>query len=127
MKLNQRQLSTRNKIERISKIFGIDPDWAVAVALTESSLGEFQLSPTGAKGVFQMTSIAMKDLLLEMEKKDDDLIDIFAGIAFLYTLLKRHKTIIEATKHFCDPNDISFYINKVMSYIDKLKEARSNI
>ena len=64
-----------------------------------------------------MSSIAMKDLSQEMAKYDDDLIDIVCGIAFLYLLLRRHKTIEEATAKFCDPADRSFYVNKVMSYM----------
>jgi membrane-bound lytic murein transglycosylase MltF len=96
--------------------------WPVAVAMTESSLGVNQKSPTGAKGVFQMTSIAMKDLLLEMENKNDDVVDILCGTAFLYLLLKRWGTIEEATAHYCDPKDRDFYVERVMNYIKLLTE-----
>ena len=87
--------------------------------MTESSLGLNQKSGTGARGVFQMTSIAMKDLLQEMEKQDSDIIDILCGIAFLYLLEKRWGTMEEATKHFCDPKDRDFYWNRVKGYIEE--------
>ena len=118
MNLNDKQSETYRKIVKISKIFGIDSKWPLAIAMTESSLGINQKSPTGCRGVFQMSSIAMKDLLYEMEKDDDDLIDIFAGIAFLRLLLKRWKTIEEATLHYCDPNDRDFYLKRVKDYME---------
>ena len=117
MNLTIKQLETKDKISQFAKIFGLDPSWATAIAMVESSLGISQCSPTGCRGVFQMSSIAMKDLSQEMAKYDDDLIDIVCGIAFLYLLLRRHKTIEEATAKFCDPADRSFYVNKVMSYM----------
>jgi len=120
MDLNQKQIDTKNKITFFAKLLGIDPAWAVAVAMTESSLGINQKSPTGARGVFQMTSIAMKDLLYEMENKDDDLIDLLCGILFLRLLYKRHGSIEKATAHFCDPNDRDFYIDKVKHYMETL-------
>jgi membrane-bound lytic murein transglycosylase MltF len=121
MELTTKQLEIKNKIVKIAEVIGLDPAWAVAIAMTESSLGLKQKSPTGCKGVFQMSSIAMKDLLKEMEKSDDDIIDITCGLAFLHLLLKRHKTIEEATKHFCDPADREFYVDRVMSYIYSFK------
>ena len=81
--MTPKQLNTKAKIETVAALFGIDPKWAVAVAMTESSLGENQVSPTGCSGVFQMSQIAMKDLLLQMRAMDDDLIDIVCGVAFL--------------------------------------------
>lgn len=117
MELNPKQLEIKDKIIQGAKAIGIDPNWVLAVAMTESSLGLNQRSPTGCKGVFQMSSIAMKDLLLEMEKQDDEVIDIACGVAFLYLLLKRHKTIDKATAHFCDPKDRLFYINRVHDYM----------
>lgn len=120
MELNPEQIDNKTKIETISKIFGIDPKWAVAVAMTESSLGLNQKSPTGCRGVFQMSQIAMKDLLQEMERQDDDLIDNFAGVAFLRLLLKRHGSIEGATGHFCDPKDRDFYIDRVKGYMISL-------
>lgn len=114
MTLNQKQIETRDKIRRIAAVFGIDPNWAIGVAMTESSLGLYQVSKTGARGVFQMTSIAMKDLLQEMERSDDDMIDGALGVAFLYLLKKRWGSEEDATAHFCDPADRHFYIDKVM-------------
>ncbi len=122
MRLNLKQQMTKATIEEIAHIFKIDSRWAVAVALTESSLGLNQKSPTGARGVFQMTSIAMKDLLWEMENKDDDLIDIVCGIAFLRLLLRRHGTLQDATERYCAPGDRDFYVKRVVDYMKELKE-----
>ena len=117
MILNKRQTDTASTIQKISEILGVDSKWTVAVAFVESSLGENQKSPTGCRGVFQMSSVAMKDLLLEMEKKDDDLIDICCGILYLRLLLKRHKTLEAATAKFCDPKDRSFYVDRVLEHM----------
>ena len=117
MKLNQRQLETKEKIIKIAEAIGLNPSWALAIAMTESSLGEKQKSPTGCRGVFQMSSIAMKDLLIEMEKADDDIIDIACGLAFLHLLLKRHKSFDNATAHFCDPNDKWFYVERMKKFM----------
>jgi len=123
MNLIPRQSETLAKVRRIAETMGVNPAWASAVAMVESSLGVNQKSPTGCRGVFQMSAIAMKDLLLEMEKSDDDLIDIACGIAFLHLLLKRHKTIENATAKFCDPNDRDFYVSKVVNYMEVFKTA----
>lgn len=119
--MNDKQLETAIKIERVAKALGVNPAWAAAVAMAESSLGLNQKSPTGCRGVFQMSAIAVKDLLLEMEKQDDDLIDIACGVAFLHLLFKRHKTIEAATAKFCDPKDRGFYIDRVKKYMAEFK------
>lgn len=124
MELNKRQLETKEKIIKIAEAIGLNPSWALAVAMTESSLGEKQKSPTGCRGVFQMSSIAMKDLLLEMEKADDDIIDIACGLAFLHLLLKRHKNFDNATAHFCDPKDKWFYIERMRNFMREFDEKR---
>lgn len=115
---NKKQTETKEKIQQIAESFGVDPSWAASVAMVESSLGLHQKSPTGCRGVFQMSGIAMKDLLYEMENVDDDLIDIACGILFLRLLLKRWGTMRKATEHYCDPNDRHFYMNKVEQYRD---------
>src|SRR4030042_343270 len=120
MELNPEQIDNKTKIEQIAGIFGIDPKWAVAIAMTESSLGLNQKSPTGCRGVFQMSGIAMKDLLQEMEKQDDDLTDIVCGVSFLRVLLRRHGTIEGATGKFCDPADKDFYIERVKEYMETI-------
>ena len=122
MNLTKRQLDTKAKIIKIAEVLGVDPIWAISIAMVESSLGEKQRSPTGCRGVFQMSSIAMKDLLQEMEKTDDDIIDITCGLAFLHLLFKRHKTIESATAKFCDPDDREFYISRVINYMEVLKQ-----
>ena len=118
MNLLDRQRECAAKIERVAGAMGVDPAWCKAVAMVESSLGAHQKSPTGCRGVFQMSKIAMTDLLIEMEKADDDLIDIACGIAFLHLLLRRHKTVEAATAKFCDPNDRGFYVDKVKKYME---------
>ncbi len=124
MELTAKQADVKAKIELVSNLFGIDSAWATAIATTESSLGIRQKSPTGCRGVFQMSSIAMKDLLIEMEKVNDDLVDIVCGIAFLRLLLKRWGTIDEATIHFCDPAVRKDYLTKVKYYIDFYKKEK---
>ena len=123
MNLDQKQLTTLMKIRTAAKLAEIDPDLAVGLAMTESSLGKAQESPTGAKGVFQMSTIAMKDLLQEMKKKDDDIIDILCGVAFLYLLTKRHGSTEAALSHYCDPKDRSFYMDRVKKFAEELKEV----
>jgi len=119
MELNKKQTDIKQKIEKLSEVFGIDPNWATAVAMVESSLGLHQKSPTGCRGVFQMSGIAMKDLLYEMENHDDDMIDIACGILFLRLLLRRWGTEEKATAHYCDPNDLYFYLDKVQKYMEE--------
>lgn len=122
MTLNDKQLETLEKIRRAAELLGVDPDWVAAVAMVESAMGKYQLSKTGAKGVFQMTSIAMKDLLNEMQRQDDDMGDILCGVLFLRLLLKRWKTEEEATGHFCDPADRGFYIDRMKKFRKELKD-----
>lgn len=122
MKLSQRQLEIKGHITTIAKALWIDPLWASAIAMVESSLGQRQKSPTGCVGVFQMSSVAMKDLLQEMSKQDDEFIDIACGVAFLYLLLRRHKTIENATAHFCDPADRFFYVERTKDYMKEFSQ-----
>ncbi len=117
MVLLKRQIEVKHDIERIAEALHVDPVWAVSIAMVESSLGESQKSPTGCRGVFQMSGIAMKDMLQAMTETGDDLVDIACGLAFLRLLLSRHKTIEEATAKFCDPADREFYADKVRTYM----------
>jgi hypothetical protein len=121
MNLLTKQIEVKDRIVKIATALGVNPLWAVSVAMVESSLGMYQKSPTGCRGVFQMSGIAMKDLLQEMEKVDDETIDIACGVAFLGLLLRRHKTVEAATAKFCDPNDRDFYIDKVIAYMKVFK------
>ena len=123
MELSAKQQDVRDKIRKIAEFFNLDPDWLLGIAMTESALGEHQKSPTGARGVFQMTSIAMKDLLQEMEKSNSDLIDIACGAAFLYLLKSRWVSEEDATSHFCDPADRHFYIDRTMKYKSEFKSG----
>lgn len=121
MQLTDKQKDIIYKIKQVADVVGINAKWLCAVSFVESSLGINQKSPTGCRGAFQMSGIAMKDLLIEMEKNDDDWVDILCGVAFLLLLLRRHHTIKEATAHFCDPNDRGFYIDRVMKAMDELQ------
>ena len=118
MILTSTQRDIKTKIEAFAAMVGVDPAWAVAVAFVESSIGLNQKSPTNCRGVFQMSSIAMKDLLVEMEKQDDDWIDICCGVLFLRLLFRRHGSIEAATAKFCDPNDRSFYVDRVLKAME---------
>jgi hypothetical protein len=120
IKLNEEQQDNKTKVGLIATIVGLPTKWVEAIAMTESSLGINQKSPTGCRGVFQMSGIAMKDLLQEMETNDDDWVDILCGIAFLKTLLKRHKTLEAATLKFCDPADRDFYWKRVKGFMEAL-------
>jgi hypothetical protein len=122
MNLLSKQIEVKDKIVKIATAMGVDPLWAISIAMVESALGMHQKSPTGCRGVFQMSGIAMKDLLQEMEKADDETVDIACGLAFLHLLFERHKTIEAATAKFCDPNDRGFYIPKVINYMEVFKE-----
>ena len=122
MILTTKQRDTLHKIRTVAPLLGIDPAWAAAVAMVESSLGERQLSPTGCKGVFQMSSIAMRELHRIMQKSDDDFADIACGLVFLRVLLKRWKTIEEATARFCDPKDRDFYLERVKRYMNSFRD-----
>lgn len=124
MNLNAKQRETKARIEVVAGIIGVDPRWAVAVAFVESSLGLKQKSPTGCRGVFQMSSVAMKDLWLEMEKADDDMVDICCGLLFLRLLYKRHKSMIAATERFCDPDDKDFYVKRVFDTMEEIESEK---
>jgi membrane-bound lytic murein transglycosylase MltF len=122
MKLEEKQLDVKTKIDALTEMLGLPSSWPASIAMTESSLGLNQKSPTGCVGVFQLSSIAMKDLQLEMRKHDDEWIDILCGIAFLHLLYKRFNgDIATATEHFCDPNDRDFYTNRMLHYRDELE------
>jgi len=111
--LSEKQRDVKSKIDKIAPMLGLDPIWATSIAMIESSLGVHQLSKTGCKGVFQMSTIAMKDLLKDMENIDDDLIDIICGLLFLRLLLNRWKDTKKATEHFCDPAEKKSYLQRV--------------
>lgn len=119
MKLSARQWEVAELIREVARIAGIDKNWSVAHGMVESSLGVNRRSPTGAKGVFGMTSIAMKDLLQEME--NDDTIAILCGVAFLKLLHDRHGEYRDATLKYCDPKDRDFYWARVKDYWEKFK------
>lgn len=116
--------STEDKIRAVCKLLGVDPVWALAIAQVESSMGKHQKSPTGARGVFQMTTIAMKDLLQEMEKIDDDMIDICCGVLFLRLLKHRWGSEKAATFRYCDPKDRDFYVPSVFKLMNQSEDQK---
>jgi hypothetical protein len=123
----EERLTIEDRIILVAKLLDVDPNWCLAVAEVESAMGKHQLSPTGAKGIFQMTSIAMKDLLLEMRGKNNywkEWIDICNGILFLGLLKIRWKTKEKATNHYCDPKDRHFYWPKVTVLMEKFRKKR---
>ena len=121
MKLSEKQKSIKSLIEQAAALAVIDPAWACAVAMTESSLGGNQVSHTGARGVFQNTRISMLDLLMKMGDKTNvgDKIGILAGVSFLALLLSRWGSEDEAIRHFCDPKDVMFYLPRVKKLKDE--------
>ncbi len=122
IELTQKQLETKDRVQYFAKLFGIDPLWASAVAMVESSLGSKQ-----CKGVFTMSSAAMRDLLDSMPVVDDELTDIACGVALLRLLLKRHGSIEEATSHFCNPKDRTLYLQRVEEYMRAFSESRCSL
>ena len=118
--MTRRQMETKQKIEDLSGIFGVDPKWAVAIAMTESSLGERLKSPTGCRGVFQMSTIAMRDLLQRMEEQTPKgiLAGIVCGLIYMSILFDRFGSMDAATLHFCDPKDRHFYLDRVKQYME---------
>ena len=115
--MNASQQEVKREIEFYSELLGVDPIWACAVAMVESSLGEHRISPTNCRGIFQMSSIAMEDLRQQMGTESDDTVEIVCGLLFLRLLYRRWGTFEEATNHYCDPNDRSFYLDRVLGYI----------
>lgn len=122
MSLNSNQQKVKEAIENYSSLLDIDPAWAVAIAMVESSLGEHRISPTNCRGIFQMSSIAMEDLRQQMGIGGDDDLEILCGLLFLRLLYRRWDGLEEATNHFCDPNDRSFYLNRVLDYMKSLNQ-----
>ena len=119
MNLNQEEV--KKEIEFYANLLGVDPTWASAVAMVESSLGENRISRTNCRGIFQMSSIAMEDLRLEMGSEEDDTTEIVCGLLFLRLLCNRWGSLEEATNHFCDPKDRSFYLDRVLNYMEDFK------
>lgn len=120
--MNPRQDEIKRTIEYWAGLLGIDPNWASAIAMTESSLGEHRISPTNCRGIFQMSVIAMDDLRQLMGSPGDDVTEILCGLLFLRLLQKRWGTIEEATLHYCDPADRGFYLDRIKGYMREFKE-----
>lgn len=115
--MNANQQRVKERIEYYARMLDVDPAWAAAIAMTESSLGEARISPTNCRGIFQMSSIAMEDLRLQMGAAGDDDLEILCGLLFLRLLYRRWGSIEEATNHYCDPADRGFYLDRVRNYM----------
>ena len=121
MNLLVKQIAVKDKITAVAKVIGLDPALAAAVALTESSLGEQKLSPTGCRGAFGMSHIAMEELYRLMKDSNEDWYGILCGIAFLLAMLHQWKTVDDALAHYCDPKDRDFYVGRVKGYMEVFK------
>lgn len=115
--MNANQERVRRQIEYWSDLLGVDPVWACAIAMVESSMGEERVSGTNCRGIFQMSSIAMEDLRRQMGNSEDDL-EILCGLLFLRLLYDRWGGEDEATLHYCDPADRDFYLDRVRGYME---------
>lgn len=86
-----------SKIVEQAKIHDIDPDFAVALAYSESKLDPLAISPTGAIGIFQLTGITRIQLSknLNFSIGNNELFDIdkniTGGIIYLAWIWKRYK------------------------------------
>lgn len=118
MILTQKQKDLKRAIELYSEMFGVDPDLAVAISLTESSLGLNPISPTKARGPFHMTTIAAKDVLYN----GDEFELMILGLLFLRLLKRRWGNMDDAISHFCDEKDRWFYVDRVKGYREEFKQ-----
>lgn len=110
-------MTPEEKIRAICKIVEFPEDLAVAIAKVESAMGKYILSPTGAKGIFQLTSIAMKDMLQVMAEHKYERTAILCGIGFLCLLQDRWMDAQEIVFHFCDPAEKDAYWKKIQKVI----------
>lgn len=111
----------KKMIFKVCKAVGVDPAVAMAISEIESQHGMYRQSPTGARGVFQMTSIAMKDLLIEMAEPDRQALGICCGVAFIRLLMTRHEDELTAISKYCDPDDREWYPEKVLRLAEKYR------
>lgn len=107
-------MTREEKIRAICEIMGFSGDLAVAVATVESAMGKYIISPTNARGLFQLTSIALKDMLQAMGLERHERVAMLCGIAFLCLLQDRWgddpRTIVG---HYADPAEKEAYWKKI--------------
>lgn len=108
----------------IARIVKVDPAICLAISEIESTHGLHLKSPTGALGIFQMTTIAMKDLHMSMVTPGLEINGILAGVGFWNVLKTRHKDDEKAVAKYCDPKDRDWYIKKTL---DLASEYRKEI
>lgn len=106
-------------IRKVCLAVGFPEPLAVAVAQVESAMGRYQKSPTGARGVFQLTSIAFKDMMESLTSTErHERTDILCGVAFLCLLQDRWEGIEAIVSHFCDPAEKEAYWKKVQYLLE---------
>ena len=84
-----------NYIFEASKAFGVDPALIKAVMAAESSFNEGATSPTGVKGLMQVTQATFDDLTDGKGDRTDPLQSTYAGAKYLSILLKRYGGDVE--------------------------------
>ncbi len=77
--------STREMVQRAARTFGVDPDFAAAVAWAESRFGRQQVSRKGALGPMQLMPGTAADL--GATHSCDASVNVVAGIRYLRSLL----------------------------------------
>jgi len=100
---------------------------AVAICDVESAMGKYILSPTGARGAFQLTSIAMRDMLQAMGERRYERTAILCGIAFLCLLQDRWQPADVIVKHYCDPAERDAYWAKVQAKMNLLAGTNGRV
>lgn len=87
----------KNKIIKEARSQGIDPALALGLAEQESSFNPKAKSRTGARGIYQMTSVACKEVGIPFDDKlyDPDY-NIKYGLKYLKWCLNHTKTVEEA-------------------------------
>lgn len=111
-------VTTEEKIRAICEIIEFPADGAVAIAQVESAMGKYLLSRTGARGIFQLTSIAMRDMLEAMARPKHERTGILCGLAFLCLLQDRWTDLDTIVRHYCDPDEKEAYLAKVHEFME---------
>ena len=80
----------RGMITNLANQYGVPPQVAMAVAMTESGGRANAKSPTGVQGLFQVTKSTMKEMGFDPSKRNDPRVSAEAGIKYLATLNKQY-------------------------------------
>jgi soluble lytic murein transglycosylase-like protein len=93
------------KIRRTAIAYGVDPDFALAVAAKESRFNQNATSSTGARGVFQLTKGASAEMGVNRDDLDQN---IDGGIRYL----KKMQDIVQNETGTIDPGRTYVYYNQ---------------